>query len=210
MTKNSFIKSLRLIICLLFLQVFSTTAYAFDATLNWSTWDDSQYIDHFKIYWGTSPGNYTFASENIYGNQTTFTITGLTDGQVYYFAMKSFESKGNSSFFSSEITKGITTTFAINSPESSFYVNLGNYTSYSVYGTGTPSSSVEVLEGMSSTSLGTTTIDGSGNWIINVDFTPINQGTVTIKVIQDGTINSEVSGHYDRIVHKAPSSFSVE
>jgi len=205
MIKKSFKKSCGLLICLLFLQGFSTSAYAFDATLNWSTWDDGQYIDHFKIYWGTSSGNYTNTSENISGNLTTYTITGLTDGQIYYFAMKSFDAKGNSSFFSNEIT-----TFTINSPESNFYVNLSNYTSYPVSGTGTPSSSVEVLEGISSTSLGTTTIDGSGNWSINVNFTPISQGAVTIKAVQDGLANSEVSGTYDRAAPNAPSSLSVE
>jgi len=54
--------------------------------------DGGSPITGYKIYYGTSPGNYT---KNItVGNITNYTITGLAKGQKYYFAVSAINGVG--------------------------------------------------------------------------------------------------------------------
>ncbi|MGB9636369.1 MAG: fibronectin type III domain-containing protein, partial [Thermoplasmata archaeon] len=65
-------------------------------TLTWETpTDDGGFpITGYKIYWGTSAGNYT--NNVTVGNITTYTITNLTNGQTYYFAVSAIDAAGES------------------------------------------------------------------------------------------------------------------
>ncbi len=58
----------------------------------------------YKIYYGTSSGNYT-SSVNI-GNVTSYTITNLSSG-TYFFAMTTYDTSGIESSFSNELSKTI-------------------------------------------------------------------------------------------------------
>jgi len=52
----------------------------------------------YKIYYGTSPGNFT--TEKNIGNVTTYTVPDLAYG-TYYFAVKAYDTGGNHSEYSS-------------------------------------------------------------------------------------------------------------
>ncbi|HEY1791191.1 MAG TPA: fibronectin type III domain-containing protein [Verrucomicrobiae bacterium] len=56
----------------------------------------------YDIYYGTSSGNYMTAVP-IFG-ATNVTLRGLASGQTYYIAATSFDTNGNQSGFSPEIT----------------------------------------------------------------------------------------------------------
>lgn len=89
-----------LILCLL----FPALLYAGDVTLSWDqpvSSNDTLITGH-KVYYGTSSGNYTNGVDA--GNVTTCNITGLTAGMTYYFAVTSYDSSGNESGFSNEIS----------------------------------------------------------------------------------------------------------
>lgn len=91
----------------LFLQNISPVL-AGDATLTWNApitnVDGTPLTDlsGYKVYYGTSPGNYS-TSINV-GNQTTYTITGLGYA-TYYSAVTAYDTSGNESGFSNEVSK---------------------------------------------------------------------------------------------------------
>jgi PKD repeat protein len=59
-------------------------------------WDTVAGATGYRLYYGTSSGNY---SSNVDAqNQTSATVTGLTDGARYYFAVKAYNGTTTSSF----------------------------------------------------------------------------------------------------------------
>src|SRR5215470_4257913 len=57
----------------------------------------------YRVYYGTSPGNYTQSVD--VGNITSTTISGLTDCTNYYFGVKAYDTAANeSATFSNEIS----------------------------------------------------------------------------------------------------------
>jgi parallel beta-helix repeat protein len=96
-----------------------------------------------------------------------------------------------------------TSTEIIN-PTSGFYVNSGNYTSYNVSGAAEASASVEIFT--DSVSLGTTTAGVSRTWSLDVDFSPITEGSISLTAVSSGVTSSAVTGTYDRT---APGSIAV-
>jgi len=56
----------------------------------------------YKIYYGTASGNYGIPI-NV-GNVTTFTLTGLTQGQTYFLAATAYSASGLESGFSNEVS----------------------------------------------------------------------------------------------------------
>jgi hypothetical protein len=78
------------------------------ATLAWiapTTYTDGTTLTSlwgYKIYYGTSPGNYTI-SVNV-GNVTTYTVTNLSTG-TYYFAVTAYDISGIESSYSNQVSK---------------------------------------------------------------------------------------------------------
>ncbi|TKH45054.1 adhesin [Paenibacillus terrae] len=72
----------------------AATASDEQVTLNWSSVLNAT---SYKVYQGTSPGIYDAAPVATV-NGTTATVTGLTNGTTYYFAVKSNNEHGESSF----------------------------------------------------------------------------------------------------------------
>jgi len=78
-----------------------TFVYAGDATLSWDP-NTASDLAGYKIYFGTSSGTYGTPIDA--GTQTTYTVTGLAIGP-YYFAVTAYNTAGNESTFSNEVTK---------------------------------------------------------------------------------------------------------
>ncbi|MEK7698959.1 MAG: RHS repeat-associated core domain-containing protein, partial [Planctomycetota bacterium] len=55
-------------------------------TVGWNA--NAGLVDGYKVYWGTSSGQYTNSTD--VGKTTTYTITGLTNGTTYYIAVKAY------------------------------------------------------------------------------------------------------------------------
>ena len=77
------------------------------ATLSWTLNSETD-LAGYKVYLGTAPGIYSFpGSPIVIGRTDNYAITGLPVGQTYYFAISAFDSSGNESALSSEVSKSI-------------------------------------------------------------------------------------------------------
>ncbi len=74
-------------------------AMAADVSLAWDP-SISPNIAGYKVYVGTSSRIYN--APITIGNQTAYTVTGLSNG-TYYFAVTAFDSSGNESDYSNEV-----------------------------------------------------------------------------------------------------------
>jgi len=75
-------------------------------TLSWNPSSDPIVVG-YKIYYGGASGNYTNMLSA--GNATNITVSGLVEGDTYYFAATSYDSSGVQSPFSNEVAYTLTT-----------------------------------------------------------------------------------------------------
>jgi hypothetical protein len=79
--------------------IFTGLASATDAqangavNLSWSAASDPSTPITYNIYYSTSPGGYGFAKATT--QNTSYQVTGLTNGQVYYFVVRAQDVVGN-------------------------------------------------------------------------------------------------------------------
>ncbi len=114
---------------------FSTAVFAGDATLTWSANTESD-LAGYRVYFGTASRAYG-PSINV-GKTTSHTLTGLAN-QTYFFAVTAYDTAGNESSFSAEVTKTLTTPDTVAPVISS--INAGSITGNSAvitWGTNEP------------------------------------------------------------------------
>jgi hypothetical protein len=62
----------------------------------------------YKIYVGTNSGTYSFpGAPFVTGNVTSYTISNLPKGQTYYMAISAYDSAGNESVLSAEVSRSL-------------------------------------------------------------------------------------------------------
>ncbi|HWI69376.1 MAG TPA: fibronectin type III domain-containing protein [Nitrospiraceae bacterium] len=61
----------------------------------------------YKIYRATTPGGYGAPIATLQGNITTYTAVGLQSGTTYMFVITAYDSDGNESPRSNEVSKSI-------------------------------------------------------------------------------------------------------
>ena len=59
----------------------------------------------YRIHYGTASGSYTVHTD--VHNVTTYTVTGLTAGQTYYFAATAYDASGNESGYSNPVSYAV-------------------------------------------------------------------------------------------------------
>jgi fibronectin type III domain protein len=71
------------------------------------TWDavTAENLSGYKIYFGTASGEYT-QSVSV-GNDTSYTLDGLSNQTKYYMAVTAFDTSGSESAYSNEVSKTI-------------------------------------------------------------------------------------------------------
>src|SRR3989441_3003193 len=70
-------------------------------------WDPNAEPDlaGYKLYYGTSSRSYQFSAD--VGTRTSSTLSGLLEGQIYYFAVTAYNFSGYESDFSNEMTRAV-------------------------------------------------------------------------------------------------------
>ena len=89
------------ILSFIFIAIFTTAAYAESIDLQWDPNTEPE-LAGYKIYWGTSSGNYT--SSRDVGDTTSYTLTGLDEGRTYYVAATAYDGSDNESGYSNQIS----------------------------------------------------------------------------------------------------------
>src|SRR3989454_1279721 len=79
-------------------------ANAAQVTLAWDANTDPD-LAGYKLYYGLSSGSYQSSVD--VGNVTSYTLPGLLDGRIYYFAATAYNVSQNESGFSNEVSKAI-------------------------------------------------------------------------------------------------------
>jgi hypothetical protein len=76
-------------------------------TLTWTANGEPD-LAGYKIYVGTASGTYSFpGSPFLAGKVTSYTIANLPKGQTYFFALSAYDSAGNESVLSAEVSKSL-------------------------------------------------------------------------------------------------------
>jgi hypothetical protein len=76
------------------------------ATLTWNTNTEAD-LAGYKVYRGTSPGTYGAPIATLQGNVTNYLATGLQLGTTYYVAVTTYETAGNESVYSNDVSKSV-------------------------------------------------------------------------------------------------------
>jgi len=81
------------------------TGWAATVDLAWDANSESD-LAGYELHYGTSSGSYT--NLKVFGRTATQgSVTGLLEGNTYYFALKAFDSSGNRSGFSNQVSAEI-------------------------------------------------------------------------------------------------------
>ncbi|MGH7147775.1 MAG: fibronectin type III domain-containing protein [Nitrospiraceae bacterium] len=76
-------------------------------TLTWTANGEPD-LAGYKVYVGTASGTYSFpGSPFVTGKVTSYTISNLPKGQTYFFAISAYDTAGNESPLSAEVSKSI-------------------------------------------------------------------------------------------------------
>ena len=84
----------------------SSTPTTASATVSWNA-NTEQDLAGYRIYVGTRSGSYGFAGPFEVSNRTSFTIPNLPVGATYFFAVSAFDTTGNESAKSAEVSKSL-------------------------------------------------------------------------------------------------------
>ena len=97
------------VLCVLVLMIIvSRQVEAGSVSLAWNPNPETNVVG-YSVYYGTASGTYIGVVD--VGNVTSWTVTGLTDGQLHYFAVDAYTSDGAHSPRSAEVS-GVTATSA--------------------------------------------------------------------------------------------------
>ena len=167
-----FVWSAQWLVVLALLLLSGTQALAGSIALAWDPVGDPR-LAGYKVYYGTSSRNYSGQVD--VGNVTTRTVTGLTDGAKYYFAVTAYDGSRIESGFSNEVVGTVPSAVPVANFTASTTTGVAplsmNFTSTSTgtistyawtFGDGTASSSQNPAKTYSSAGIYTVSLTVSG------------------------------------------------
>ena len=140
-------------------------ALAGQVVLSWDANTDPD-LAGYKVYYGTASG--TYGTPVNVGNVTTYTVTGLADGQKYYFAATAFDTLGSESGYSNEVVYTTATLAKINLVGNALSIANGDTTPSTADGTDFGSADIAGV-----TVVRTFTIQNTGTQTLTLSGTPL-------------------------------------
>jgi len=110
-------------------QLLSGGAHAAQVTLAWDASTDSD-LQGYRVYSGTASRTY-LCNSNV-GNSTNCTISDLTAGTTYYFAVTALDTAGNESGYSSEVSYTVPNSPPPSSQPQELVISERPYTSWNL------------------------------------------------------------------------------
>jgi hypothetical protein len=101
--RRIWILSFEVVVCII-IGLIASNALAAQATLAWDPNTESD-LAGYKVHYGTASGSYTVHTD--VHNVTTYSVTGLTAGQTYYFAASAYDASGNESGYSNPVSYAV-------------------------------------------------------------------------------------------------------
>jgi chitinase len=112
-------RGLQIPVCSLLLLLLAQNVFAAPVTLGWNAVSAAN-LAGYVLYYGYSSRNYSLSVD--VGNYTTAALSGLDQGKTYYFAATAYDTYGQESVFSNEVSytipiaDAVAPTAAITSP----------------------------------------------------------------------------------------------
>ncbi len=99
---------MRLVLPFIFVILFCNIAYSGQAVVSWNPNSESNCAG-YKVYYGYSSRSYFQVKEygEDAGNQTSYTISNLVEGELYFFAATAYDFSGNETGYSYEVSYNI-------------------------------------------------------------------------------------------------------
>ncbi len=113
-TRSCYHVFISLVAITLILFLCMSNVYSAQATLSWNPNSESD-LAGYKVYYGNSSGSYSFNVD--VGNQTSYTISNLVEGKIYFFAATAYDFSGNESGYSNEVSYDVLITKIITTGE---------------------------------------------------------------------------------------------
>jgi len=101
MQKSFYRNSMVIIVASILIFIFSQSALAAQLKLAWDPNTESD-LKGYKVYYGTVSKTYINSVD--VGNETTYTLTGLTPGQTYFIVVTAFDTMYYESSYSNEVS----------------------------------------------------------------------------------------------------------
>jgi fibronectin type 3 domain-containing protein len=102
--RTSIFKLLNSFISFAGILLIGISVHAAEITLGWNPNTEAD-LAGYNIYYGTATRIYDSPID--VGNQTEYTVTGLEEGHTYYFAATAYDTNGNESDYSTELSERI-------------------------------------------------------------------------------------------------------
>lgn len=171
-------------------------------TLAWDA-NTSPGIAGYKVYYGPSSGSYTSIID--VGNNTTYTVSNLQNGATYYFAVTVYDTSGDQSGYSNQVsnTASATCTYSI-SPASQSPGSSGGPGTVSVtVSSGCSWTAISNASWITVTSNGSVTGNGTVNYSVSANSgTTSRTGTMTIAG-KTFTVTQSGSSQYTLTINKS-------
>ena len=101
--RRIWILGFEIVVCII-VGLIASNAMAAQVTLAWDPNTESD-LAGYRVHYGTASGSYT--SHTDVHNVTSYTVTGLTAGQTYYFAATAYDASGNESGYSNPLSYAV-------------------------------------------------------------------------------------------------------
>ncbi len=185
-------RSCLLLILILFLLAAPPAMFAASVQLSWQPNAEPD-LQEYNVYYGTQPRSY--GPPIPVDKSATYTLSGLDEGMVYYFAVSAVDNNGNESGFSEEISKTIASsdaqppTVTITSPTSAQTLTTEN-NQITVAGTASDDHDLQQVS-WSSSSGHSGTASGTENW--SIDAIGLVEGANLITVTATDTSSNQAT-----------------
>jgi len=176
------------------------------ATLNWQPNTESD-LGGYRVYYGTS--SRTYGPPLNVNTTTTCTLSDLSEGAAYYFAVTAFDTAGNESGFSTEVQKafndGTNPVIALSTPTSGGSYATGTAT-LTVTGTATDNVGVTRVA-WSNDRGGSGTASGTASW--TAGSIALSQGTNVLTFTAEDAAGNRGSRSLT-VTYSAPPTVEVD